>query len=250
MLLLADIGNTNISFAVVKAKKITKKFLVRTPTGCDPDELKKLSREIYRYSGMIEKIVVVSVVPRALTELLRIFRRTFRGVPVAVVGKGIKVPIKNCYKKRSEVGQDRLLTSFAALCRVKPPIVVIDFGTAVTMDYVNEKKEYHGGFIFPGLRLSLNSLVRNTALLPMIDLRLTKGFLGKSTAESINNGIIYGYAAFCDGLIAMFREKYGRSLNIVATGGDAAIIAKYSKYVQKVYPDLIFDGLINILEKV
>ncbi|MBU1785098.1 MAG: type III pantothenate kinase, partial [Candidatus Omnitrophica bacterium] len=122
-------------------------------------------------------------------------------------------------------------------------VIAIDFGTAVTMDFVNVKREYEGGLIFPGLRLAMGALTEDTALLPVVTLKQAVGFIGRDTHASMNNGILLGYAAMCDGLIQKFRKKYGKGVKVVATGGDAALVAKHSRYIKKIYPDLIFEGL-------
>ncbi len=244
MKLLIDIGNTNTSIAVVKGMRLKKRWFIRSSR-------KEVSeRSFKRLVGAhlcdVARIVVVSVVPEFLAGLRKTLRRIAPDIPVLVVGKDVKVPIKNRYKKPKEVGQDRLVTSFSAVCVCGQPVLVIDFGTALTMDYVNEKGEYEGGLIFPGLRSALASLVKNTALLPKIAVRPARGFIGRDTRGSMNNGILFGYAAMCDGLIAGFRKKYGRSLKVIATGGDAGIVAGYSRHIKTVYPDLIFEGLRRI----
>jgi type III pantothenate kinase len=241
MNLLIDIGNTNTSLALARGKRTHKRYFIRTTRKeIAPKSLKRL---IGKNSERIDKIVVVSVVPK----FLRIFKKSLKTVlpeiPVLTIGKDIKVPIKNRYKKPREVGQDRLVSAFAAREFYGKPVVSIDFGTAVTLDYVNKKGEYEGGLIFPGLRLGLASLVDAAALLPKVDIKPMRGLVGRDTRSSMNNGILFGYAAMCDGLLEKLRKKYGKKLKTVATGGDARLVAKYSKYVKTIHPDLILDGL-------
>lgn len=241
MKLLIDIGNTNCSIFVAGEKKIRKKYFIHTgKKDVQPSSFKRLLGPDLR---KIDSIVIVSVVPKFLSIVRKSLRAAIPGVPVRVVGKDIKVPIKNKYKKPGEVGQDRLVTTFAASRLYGDPVMTIDFGTAVTMDFVNKKGEYEGGLIFPGLRLAMGSLSREAALLPKIELRSTRDLLGRDTVSSMNNGILYGYASMCDGLIERFRKKYGKKLKIVATGGDAALVSKYSRYIKTVSPDLISTGL-------
>ncbi|HNX91498.1 MAG TPA: type III pantothenate kinase [Candidatus Omnitrophota bacterium] len=241
MNILVDIGNTNTSIALVDGKKYLKKYFIHTSkeTICP----KAFFRLLGRFSGKVDRIIVVSVVPEFLSILSAALGRVFPNAEISVVGKNIKVPIKNRYRKPKQVGQDRLVTAYAALLKARSPLVVIDFGTAVTMDYVNERGEYEGGLIFPGMRLALASLVNNTALLPSVALRSANGLIGRDTKGSMNNGILFGYAAMCDGLIERFFERYGKKVRIIATGGDSSMIAKHSRYIEKVYPTLIFDGL-------
>jgi len=245
MELLIDIGNTNISMAVVKGKHFLKHFFIHT----SKKNISVLSfkRLLGKYFSDLEKIIIVSVVPDLLNVFEKVFKRLSPGIPLIVVGKDLKVPIRNRYRKPMEVGQDRLLTAFAAKGICASPVIAIDFGTAVTMDLVNKKGEYEGGLIFPGLRSALGALTDDTALLPMVALKPAEGFIGRTTRESMNNGIVLGYAAMCDGLIEKFKKKYGRSINVIATGGDAALVAKYSRHIKKIRPHLIFEGLRQII---
>ncbi|MGB2600859.1 MAG: type III pantothenate kinase [Candidatus Omnitrophota bacterium] len=241
MKLLIDIGNTNCYIAVTEEKSIRKRYFIHTgKKELQPASLKRLLGSSRK---KIDDIVIVSVVPKFLRVVKKSLESVFPKVIVRVVGKDIKVPMKIRYKKPKEVGQDRLVTAYAAAHLVGKPVLAIDFGTAVTMDYVNAKGDYEGGLIFPGLRLAMGSLSKEAALLPKIDLKPTKSLIGRDTVSSMNNGILYGYASMCDGLIGRFREKYGRGLKIVATGGDAELVSRYSRHINKVSPDLIISGL-------
>ena len=207
MKLLIDIGNTNTSMAVIHEKSFVKRYLIHTAR----KEISAiaLKRLFAGHLLSIEKIVIVSVVPEFLALIKKSLKRVAPCVPVLIVGRDIKVPIKNRYRKLREVGQDRLVISFASAKAGKLPVIAIDFGTAVTLDFVNSKGEYIGGLIFPGLRLAMSTLTKDTALLPSVRLKPVKGFIGRDTRSSINNGILLGYAAMCDGLISKFRKKYG-----------------------------------------
>ena len=241
MNLLIDIGNTNTSIATVKGKRILKRYFIRTSRKSISS--KSLKRLLRKSVPEIDKALIVSVVP----EFLRLIKKNLKVVMpkarILVVGKNVKVPIKNKYKKPREVGQDRLVAAFAAKKLYGAPGVSIDFGTAVTFDCVNRKGEYEGGLIFPGLRLALGSLVEEAALLPRVDIKPVKGLVGRDTRGSMNNGLLFGYASLCDGLVERLRKKYGRSLKIVATGGDAKLVSKYSKQIKKTHPDLVLTGL-------
>ncbi|MEE8574618.1 MAG: type III pantothenate kinase, partial [Thermodesulfobacteriota bacterium] len=241
MKLLIDIGNTNTSIAIIKAAKIRKRYFIHTSRKqVEPATLKRLLGADLR---KIKKIVVANVVPKFFSVIKKSLKTIAPGIPVLVIGRDIKVPMKNKYRKPEEVGQDRLVVSYAASLLRGTPVLVVDFGTAVTFDFVNKKGEYEGGLIFPGLRLGFGALVNNAALLPEIEIGLTSGLIGRDTRGSMNKGIIYGYAAMCDGIIRLFRKKYGRSLKVVATGGDAELVARYTRYIKTIYPDLIFTGL-------
>ena len=241
MNLLIDIGNTNTSLAITRGKRIVKKYFIHTSRkSIFPKSLKRL---LGRNISEIDRIVLVSVVPQFLSLLKKNLKTVLPKAQIFVEGKGVKVPIRNKYKKPREVGQDRLVAAFAAKKLLGAPVVSIDFGTAVTLDCVNRKGEYEGGLIFPGLRLALGSLTNEAALLPKVDIRPVKGLVGRDTRGSMNNGILFGYASMCDGLIEKLRKKYGKALKVVATGGDAGLVARYSRRIKKIHPDLVITGL-------
>ncbi len=241
MKLLIDIGNTNSSLAAVSGRKIVKRWFVSSrKKQVEPASLKRLLR---LYIKDIDSIVIVSVVPKFLTVVKNSLKKVLPNAGVKVVGKNIKVPISNKYSKPRQVGQDRLVAAYSASKEFGTPLLVVDFGTAVTFDLINKKGEYEGGLIFPGIRLGLSSLSAHAALLPKVDIKPQQGLIGKDTKGSINKGIIHGYASLCDGMIDKFRSKYGKDLNVVATGGDAALIARYSKNLKTISKDLIFKGL-------
>ncbi len=242
MKLLIDIGNTNTSIAVIgKSAKIKKRYFIHT--GKSEVRAEALKRLIGKDLKEIDSICIVSVVPKFLGLIKKNLKRIAPKVPILVIGKNIKVPMVVKYNKPSEVGQDRLVVSFAARQLVGAPLIVVDFGTAVTFDFVNSLGEYAGGLIFPGLRLALESLIKGAALLPNVTIKASKGILGKDTKSSINKGILLGYAAVCDDFVKRLKDKYGHKTKVVATGGDAGLISKYSREIKRVCPDLIFDGL-------
>ncbi|MFQ5952459.1 MAG: type III pantothenate kinase [Candidatus Omnitrophota bacterium] len=247
MNLLIDIGNTNTSLAIVRGKRLKKRYFIRTSR--KEISAKSLGRLLGKNCAKIDKILLVSVVPKFLRLMKKTLKQALPKAKVLVIGKDIKVPIKNNYRKPKQVGQDRLVAAFAAKKKCGTPVISIDFGTAVTLDCVNKKGEYDGGIIFPGLRLALASLVHEAALLPKVDIKPTKSLVGRDTKASMNNGILYGYASMCDGFIEKLRKKYGKSLKIVATGGDAKLVSKYSRHIKKVSQDLVFSGLLLFLDK-
>ena len=241
MKLLVDIGNTNTQLALTEGASIVKRYFISTSKKeVEPRSLKRL---LSGNLGKIDDIVIVSVVPKFLSILKKSLKAVIPRVPLRIVGKNIIVPISIKYKDPRQVGQDRLVAAFLAVRVSGLPVLIIDFGTAVTFDLVNEKGEYEGGLIFPGLRLGLESLSKNAALLPYINLRATTGLIGRDTDSSMNKGLLFGYASMCDGMIKRFREKCGRRLKVISTGGDASLVAKYSRYMKIIQPDLLINGL-------
>ncbi len=246
MLLAIDIGNSNITFGLFKRKKLLKKLNLSTS---DVGETKRLTRKLKKtfshYS--IEKILICSVVPGVERQLAGMLRRLFKRKPL-VLGKDIKVPIKNLYKKPRQVGQDRLVNAYAGCRLYKAPLIIIDFGTAVTFDVVSKRGAYLGGIIVPGIELALGALAEKAALLPKIKLKKAPYIIGRSTAESMRSGIFNGYGAMCDGLVTRLRKKFGLKFNVVATGGNARLISKYSSSMKKLDDNLILKGL-NLISR-
>ena len=236
MLLAIDIGNTNIALALI-SKNGSIKQRYHTPT--HKFNLKPILKKLQK---RIDKIFIVSVVPKVLGEVKRSLKRKFKNTRIFVVGKDVKVPLKSLYNKR-EIGEDRLATAFAAKSLYGLPILIIDFGTAVTFDVVSKKGVYLGGLIVPGIKMSLESLSERTAMLPKTYLKKTRFFIGKDTTSSIRNGMIYGYSAICEGLVALFRKKISKNIKIIATGGDAPLISRYTPSMKRIDLDLSLKGL-------
>lgn len=246
-LLAIDIGNTNITAGVFEGARLLAK--TKVPTNSYSSYIKQFSALI-RKAGLnaekVDEIIVSSVVPLALARLVVELRKM--GISkITVLGRDKIVPIKNLYREKKEVGQDRLVNAFAAKVLYGTPVVIIDFGTAITFDIVSKKGDYLGGLILPGIELSLSSLYRKTALLPKVELKQAKAIIGKDTVNSIRGGILFGFGAMCDGLAAEYRKILGKSTKVVATGGNSMLMKRYAKSIQKVDEDLTLKGL-SILE--
>lgn len=239
MLLAVDIGNTNIDFALMDKKgRIVRRY--STPTK-KPD-LGLVRQKRFSRAGCVEKIVIVSAVPKALAKIKGNLEGKFNRAKIFVIGKNLKVPLKCLYNKR-QIGQDRLITAFAAASLYGLPVLIVDFGTAVTFDTVSRKSAYLGGLILPGIKMSLETLSERTAMLPKTYLKKTRSLIGRDTVSSIRSGMIYGYGALCEGLIALFRKKLGKRLKVVATGGDAQLISRYAPSLRKIDLTLSLKGL-------
>jgi len=239
MLLTVDIGNTNINFGIFKGLRLVKKFLIPTKDY----SIHRLEGKLGEYH--ISDSIIASVVPKACNILEKDLKSLFSSRP-CVLGKNTKVPIINLYRNPSKVGQDRLVNAYAGVMLYGAPLVLIDFGTAITIDVVSKKKEYLGGLIIPGLGISLTALAKHTALLPRIKLSAPKELIGNDTKNSILSGIVYGFSALADNLTERIKDKIGKGAKVVATGGDIGLIAKYSKCIDKADRDLTLKGL-NII---
>jgi type III pantothenate kinase len=236
-LLAIDIGNTNIGLAVFSSNHLIIRFFIPTQT-------KKYSLMLNKLSSRkdITTAIICSVVPKA-TSLLEKDIKKILNIKPYVLGRDIKVSIKNLYQKPQQVGQDRLVNAHAGSILYGAPLIIIDFGTAVTFDIVSKKKEYLGGMILPGLQISLDALGERTALLPKIKLAKPNNLIGKDTKSSMLSGIVYGFAALSDNLVRQIKKKTGKDTKVIGTGGDISLIARYCQGIDKIDEDLTLKGL-------
>jgi type III pantothenate kinase len=173
----------------------------------------------------------------------------YLGHEMPVVGPGLKTGMPIRYDNPREIGPDRLVNAVAGYDRLGGPCVIVDFGTAVTHDIVSADGEYLGGVIFPGVEISLDALSERAAALPKIDLVEPRTLVGKSTVDAIRSGVLFGFAAMVDGIIARLREQLGAELRTIATGGLAPIIVPYCDAIDGVDDQLTLTGLRLIWER-
>jgi len=243
MLLAVDIGNTNISFGIFTGEKLIYQFDIETKEYRQTALIKKLKP----YSGFTNAIIC-SVVP-ALTGIIKKHLKLFNGINPQIIGKTLKVPIKNYYRLPKQVGQDRLVDAYAAGCLYPAPLVVIDSGTAITFDVISKDRAYLGGLIFPGMNISLAALKEKTALLPKVKLSPPKTLIGRDTKNSILNGVVLGTAALSKELTEKIKKKLGRNTQIIGTGGNISLIKKYSGLKMSINRDLTLIGIKLIYKK-
>jgi len=232
MLLAIDIGNTNISFAIFKGKRIIKSWDIPV----------KEYRGIRTFGEPIKEALICSVVPR-MTQKISSAIKKITGIKPKIIGKDIGVPLKNLYQKPKQLGPDRLMNAYAASQIYSTPIIVVSCGTAITVDAVSENKEFLGGFIIPGLRSSLATLNLSTALLPKIKLIPAKRTLGRNTPACILNGTTLGSAAAIDALIERICFKTGKNTKVIGTGGDTDLIKRFCRYKIKADRELVLKGI-------
>ena len=244
MLLAIDIGNTNISFGIFKGNLIIKTFDIPSKQY----SLNKFRKKCKKTGCLkIANILICSVVPK-LTNVVTKDLAGFFGKRPYEVGKDVRVPIKNRYRKPSQVGQDRLVNAYAGAKLYGLPLVVVDFGTAITFDVISKNNAYEGGLILPGIGISIDALNQRTALLPKINLKTPKEFIGKDTASSILSGIVYGFAAMTKQLNTELKKRLGRKTRIIATGGNARLMRKYCSNINQIDNLLTLKG-INLIYK-
>ena len=247
LLLGIDIGNTTVEFGFIQSSITSFKISSNQNKSIDEWVFDLLS--IHNFSNInkeeVEDIVISSVVPNLSDSIKKACFKFYKKKP-KLVGEDLKYPIKINYKKIEEVGADRIVNSVAALKISNPPVVVVDLGTAITFDVINEKGEYEGGAIFPGIDSSLNALFSKTAKLPKVSLKEISSVIGKSTDESIQSGIFFGYVSLVEGIINKIQKNFEKNVNVIITGGHSELISKGLSIKHKVEKDLIMLGIKEI----
>lgn len=243
MLLAINIGNTNISFGIFtqnSGKKNTEavlKFYLPVKTYSQVKLAKKLGLRF-----KISKIIICSVLPK-LTNIVQLDLKSLTGIKAQVIGKDLIAPIKNLYRQPKQLGQDRLINAYAASQLYSTPLIVIDSGTAITLDVVSKNKTFLGGLIMVGVEMSLAALNEKTALLPKIRLTQPSKLIGQDTKSSILSGIIFGTTAAIDELTKQIKRYLGKNTLIIGTGGNIPLIKRNSKIKIHVDKDLTLRGI-------
>lgn len=245
MLLVVDVGNTQTHFGTFDGERLHEHWRFATVRQSTADELGAALRNLLELRGMrideLDASIVSSTVPQLGPEWTEMAHR-YLGHEMVVVGPGIKTGMPIRYDNPREIGPDRLVNAVAAYDRLGGPCIVVDFGTAVTYDPVSADGEYLGGIIFPGVEISLEALTERAAALPKIDLTEPRALIGKTTIDAIRSGIVYGYAAQVDGIVARLRGELGEAATI-ATGGLAHVIVPFTESIDEVDDLLTLTGL-------
>jgi type III pantothenate kinase len=253
MLLVIDVGNTNIVLGVYHEQELLKDWRIRTERNITEDEFHILASNLFEGSRInpdqIDRTIVSCVVPPLVNILDAFCRKYLHHAPVWVDPRTYQgMPIR--YTNPGEVGADRIVNAVAAYHRYRTSLVVIDFGTATTFDAISETGEYLGGAISPGIMISAEALFKNASKLPRVEIFTPpKQVIGKDTTSSIQSGIIYGYAGLVDGMVTRLKAEMGTNPKIVATGGLSVLIAGVSHTIDVVEPDLTLEGLRIISEE-
>ncbi len=254
MLLAVDIGNTQTHLGVFEKDQLRHEWRASTDARRTADELALMFGEFLAlaelsFSRQITGVAISSVVPRATQELREMTSRYF-GFPAVVVEPGVKTGISIMTDSPREVGADRIANAVAAHAMFPGQHkVIVDFGTAITVDAVSAKGEYLGGAIAPGLDTAAHALFASTAQLPRVELVEPVGVIGKSTVSSVQSGIIYGTAGLVDGLVDRVVEDLGGDVRIVATGGMAPVLARHCRTIERTEPMLTLEGLRLIFDR-
>ena len=253
MLLVVDVGNTNITLGVFDGEELNGTFRMTTKLPRTSDEYGIELRQLIECQGLkkddITDIIVASVVPDVMHSLGSAMIKYF-GIKPMIVSAGIKTGIRVCTENPKQVGADRIVDAVAAYNIYGGPIIVIDFGTATTYDIVGPDGTFEGAVIAPGIRTSAQALWGGAAMLPAIDIRKPASIIGKETVSSMQAGIVYGQIGQAEYIVKKIREESGYlDAKVVASGGLGNIIAKETDFIDYYDPQLTLKGLKMIYDK-
>lgn len=252
MLLAIDTGNTQTVIGLFDGTELADHWRIATAAERTSDELALMIQQFLGFHGFsfddqVHGVAVCSGVPR-ITASLRDMTRRYFGFDALVVEPGVRTGMPILYDNPKEVGPDRIADAVAAYEKYGGPTVVVDFGTANTIEAISEKGEYLGGAIFPGIEVSLDALFGRAAALRRVELVPPRNVIGKSTVESIQSGTIYGFSGQVDAMVDRFRAELG-DCTVVATGGLAELIIPHSRTIEHHEPWLTLEGLRIIWER-
>lgn len=251
MILVFDVGNSNIVVGVLKEGKLINHWRLRTDNMRTSDEYGMHMMSLFEYHHLdmtdIKAVVISSVVPSLNIELEWMSETYFNCKPL-VVGPGVKTGLALKYENPREVGADRVVNAVAAYHKYGGPLIIVDFGTATTFCVVNAKGEYLGGAIAPGIRISTDALVARAAKLPRVELVKPRSIIGRNTVASMQSGIIFGFVGQVEGIITRMKREIEGEPKVIATGGLAQTIAQETDTIDVVDDYLTLDGLRIIYE--
>lgn len=253
MVLVIDVGNTNIVLGIFSGDELITSWRLGTDRKRTADELGMTLKNLFDFRGFtfeqIEAIAISSVVP-PLTPVLTTMCRRYFGKEPLIVGPGVKTGMPIRYENPREVGADRIVNAVAVIQRYGCPAVVVDFGTATTFCAISREGEYLGGAIAPGIGISTEALFERAAKLPRVELARPRQVIGKNTIASMQSGIYYGFVGQVDELVTRIKEEMGEpEAVVVATGGLARLICEGTRTVDHVDPYLTLWGLKIIYDR-
>jgi len=245
-LLAIDVGNSQIAFGIFEDGQFRASLFTATSIHRTADEYASLLFNLLPYhdveKGDITEAIICSVVPPLVPVFQELCQR-YLGIAPLVVGPGVKTGVRICLDNPREAGPDRIVNAAAAYRLYGGPAIVIDMGTATTFDVISKQGDYLGGAIAPGVEMATEALYTRTARLPRIELTRPPHALGKNTVSAMQSGVIFGYTALVEGLVARLEKELGEKATVIATGGWADVIARETPVIREVNKHLTLVGL-------
>lgn len=252
MILTIDVGNTNVVLGCVEDGVVVSRSRLATNTSDLPNDYAMKMRQSFAFDSIdyheFEGAILSSVVPQ-VNRAIRSAVRKLTGLECIIVGAGIKTGVNVKIDDPGTLAGDLITGTVGALSMYKPPIIIVDMGTATTIVAVDKDGAYIGGAIVPGVNLSFEALSQGTSLLPNISIEAPRKCIATNTVDSMKSGAVFGTAAMIDGMIDRMEEELGQSATVVATGGLSGGIIPYCKHKIKHEPDLLLKGLAILYQK-
>ncbi len=256
MILLIDIGNTNIVIGAYEGCNKIKSWRLETRQTKTSDEYGTQIESLLSHDNIVDidklKAVVIGSVVPTLQQTFKDLTEKYLKKEAVIIGENTKTGMPIRYENPREVGADRIANSVALIEHYKLPAILIDMGTAITFDVVSEDGAYLGGAIAPGMGIASEALFERTSKLPRVEYELPKSPIGKTTVDAIKSGMVYGYIGLVDNIIEEISKTLGyntKDMSIIATGGYSKLISDNSKYIEKVDGDITLEGMRIIYEK-
>ncbi len=252
MLLVMDVGNTNVVIGIYKGEQLLHQWRVSTSRNKTEDEYGTLIKMLLGDEGIriedIGDVMISSVVPPIMYSLERMALKYFKRKPL-IIGPGIKTGLNIKVDNPKEVGADRIVNAVGAITEYGAPLIIVDLGTATTFCVINEEGAYLSGAICPGINISMEALYQNTAKLPKIEFSKPESIIGKNTVMAMQSGMYYGYIGLIDGIVSRIKQQLQIVPKVIVTGGLAEYISQDSTTIDIVDPDLTLKGLRIIYDR-